>query len=124
VAWLGVASLNPRVISARPPEPNCELISPGQNVACDSCKLRRIKCDLLNLLIPSESTSSQPPLHVLVQQNPDVDCTNCKNKGLKCTTDGIVNPTRPNKGGKRIDEARQKFGKGALQLLELPKERG
>jgi hypothetical protein len=112
VAWLGVASLNPRVISARPPEPNCELISPGQNVACDSCKLRRIKCDLLNLLIPSESTSSQPPLHVLVQQNPDVDCTNCKNKGLKCTTDGIVNPTRPNKGGKRIDEARQKFGGG------------
>jgi hypothetical protein len=107
VAWLGVAS--PRVISART---DCELISPGQNVACDSCKLRRIKCDLLNLLIPSESTSSQPPLHVLVQQNPDVDCTNCKNKGLKCTTDGIVNPTRPNKGGKRIDEARQKFGGG------------
>ncbi|OCF37656.1 hypothetical protein I316_00783 [Kwoniella heveanensis BCC8398] len=83
-----------------------------QNVACDSCKLRRVKCDLSELLssLPSTSSSSNLSLSDLVLRHPDIGCTNCKNKGLKCTTEGIVNPTKPNKGGKRIEEAKKKFG--------------
>ncbi|ORY29363.1 hypothetical protein BCR39DRAFT_175406 [Naematelia encephala] len=84
-----------------------------QNVACDSCKLRRIKCDLLPLLCPEESGSSTgqtTPLHVLVRTNPDISCTNCRHKDIKCTTNQILNPTKPNKGGRRIEEARRKFG--------------
>ncbi|WVQ97620.1 hypothetical protein IAU59_004734 [Kwoniella sp. CBS 9459] len=84
-----------------------------QNVACDSCKLRRIKCDLSELLaaLPSSSTSSvNLSLSDLVRQHPDVGCSQCKNKGLKCATEGIINPTKPNKGGKRIEEAKKKFG--------------
>ncbi|WVQ82735.1 hypothetical protein IAT38_004867 [Cryptococcus sp. DSM 104549] len=115
-----------------------------QNVACDSCKLRRIKCDLLELLtaLPSAESSATPrpsstgtgsaggdgsagsgeagnpapaaevPLAQLVQQNPDVSCTNCVNKELKCTTNQIVNPVRPKKGGRRIDEAKKLYGGG------------
>ncbi|WWC99868.1 hypothetical protein V866_006777 [Kwoniella sp. B9012] len=83
-----------------------------QNVACSCCKLRRIKCDLSDLLnaLPSSSTQPPPPLNVLVEQHPEVGCTNCKRKGLKCDTQGIREPTRPNKGGKRIEEAKRKFG--------------
>ncbi|WWD09590.1 hypothetical protein V865_007718 [Kwoniella europaea PYCC6329] len=83
-----------------------------QNVACSCCKLRRIKCDLSDLLnaLPSSSTQPPPPLSVLVEQHPEVGCTNCKRKGLKCDTQGIREPTRPNKGGKRIEEAKRKFG--------------
>ena len=89
---------------------------PGQNVACDSCKLRRIKCDLADLLSshdPSSSTSNTTPsLSDLVRANPSVECTNCRNKELKCTTNQILNPTKPNKGGKRIEEARKIYGEG------------
>lgn len=46
----------------------------------------------------------------LVRQNPEVYCTNCKRKGLKCTTNQILNPSKPKKGGRRIDEARERFG--------------
>lgn len=46
----------------------------------------------------------------LVRQNPEVYCTNCKSKGLKCTTNQILNPSKPKKGGRRIDEARERFG--------------
>ncbi|KAK8866084.1 hypothetical protein IAR55_001235 [Kwoniella newhampshirensis] len=95
-----------------------------QNVACDSCKLRRIKCDLLQLLttVPSTSASSstddQAPLNELVLQHPDVFCTHCKNKGLRCTTNQIVNPSKPNKGGKRIDEARRTYGAESIAGVE------
>lgn len=41
---------------------------------------------------------------------PDVGCSNCKTKGVKCTTEQILNPAKPNKGGKRIDEAKKLFG--------------
>nr|XP_019015114.1 uncharacterized protein I206_01202 [Kwoniella pini CBS 10737]OCF53895.1 hypothetical protein I206_01202 [Kwoniella pini CBS 10737] len=83
-----------------------------QNVACSCCKLRRIKCDLQEILtaLPSSSSSSPPPLNVLVEQNPDIECSNCIKKGLKCDTQGIREPTKPNKGGKRIDEARKVYG--------------
>ncbi|WVF70282.1 hypothetical protein IAT40_005071 [Kwoniella sp. CBS 6097] len=83
-----------------------------QNVACDSCKLRRIKCDLSELLFALPSSSSSPDLSLgdLALQHPDIGCTNCKNKRLKCTTEGIIKPTKPNKGGKRIEEAKKKFG--------------
>nr|XP_018267342.1 uncharacterized protein I303_01328 [Kwoniella dejecticola CBS 10117]OBR89500.1 hypothetical protein I303_01328 [Kwoniella dejecticola CBS 10117] len=83
-----------------------------QNVACSCCKLRRIKCDLQDILValPSSSSSPPPPLNVLVEQNPDIECSNCKRKGLKCDTQGIREPTKPNKGGKRIDEARKIYG--------------
>ncbi|RXK39229.1 hypothetical protein M231_03449 [Tremella mesenterica] len=86
----------------------------SQNVACDACKLRRVKCDLLYLLTPPsvEDENLIPPLHELVRQNPDTCCTNCKNKGLRCTTNQILNPSRPNKSGRRIDEAREVFGGG------------
>lgn len=105
----------------------------GQNVACDACKHRRVKCDLAPLLqsihaesvdwpdssiagdtnssISANSPSPEDiPLADLVRQNPAVCCTNCKSKGLKCTTNQILNPSKPKKGGRRIDEARRKFG--------------
>jgi len=50
------------------------------------------------------------PLPQLVRDHPEVECTNCKNKGVKCTTEQILNPAKPNKGGKRIEEARKRFG--------------
>ncbi|AFR98362.2 hypothetical protein CNAG_06136 [Cryptococcus neoformans var. grubii H99] len=104
-----------------------------QNVACDACKHRRVKCDLAPLLqsihaesvdwpdssiagdtnssISANSPSPEDiPLADLVRQNPAVCCTNCKSKGLKCTTNQILNPSKPKKGGRRIDEARRKFG--------------
>ncbi|WVR06037.1 hypothetical protein IAU60_003065 [Kwoniella sp. DSM 27419] len=83
-----------------------------QNVACDSCKLRRVKCDLADLLtaLPSSSSNPDKPLAELVLENPDVQCKNCLSKGITCTTQGIINPTKPNKGGRRIDEAKKKFG--------------
>ncbi|ODO05842.1 hypothetical protein I350_04903 [Cryptococcus amylolentus CBS 6273] len=77
-----------------------------QNVACDACKLRRVKCDLSVMLqppapadpsvlgSPQPSSSSAPSLADLVRRNP-----------------GILNPTRPNKGGRRIDEAKKAFGR-------------
>lgn len=80
-----------------------------QNVACDPCKLRRVKCDLLALLSGS-SASEDEPAHVLVRRHPGAVCSNCRNKGLQCSTEGILNPIRPNKGGKRIEEARKRFG--------------
>ncbi|WWD17713.1 hypothetical protein CI109_102154 [Kwoniella shandongensis] len=98
-----------------------------QNVACDSCKLRRIKCDLLELLtsLPSSSASSstsdpneKPPLNLLVQQYPHVHCTNCNSKGLRCTANQITNPSKPNKGGKRIDEAKRTFGSESERQAE------
>ena len=81
-------------------------------MACDSCKLRRIKCDLFNLLVPADtpSSSNPPPLHALVQANPGVSCTNCRKKDLRCTTNSIINPSKPNKGGRRISQARKLFG--------------
>ncbi|WRT64319.1 uncharacterized protein IL334_001251 [Kwoniella shivajii] len=83
-----------------------------QNVACDGCKFRRVRCDLSDLLAsrPSSSSSSPTPLSSLVEQHPEVGCTNCKSKGINCSTKGIREPTRPNKGGKRIDRARKEFG--------------
>lgn len=86
----------------------------GQNVACDPCKLRRVKCDLLSLLSqpgPSTSCAEDEPAHLLVRRNPDISCTQCRNKNLPCSTEGIMNPVKPNKGGKRIEEARKRFGK-------------
>lgn len=50
---------------------------------------------------------------MLVQQHPEVSCSLCIKKGLKCTTEGIVNPIKANKGGRRIDEARRMFGSEA-----------
>ncbi|WWC86440.1 uncharacterized protein L201_001317 [Kwoniella dendrophila CBS 6074] len=99
-----------------------------QNVACGCCKLRRIKCDLQEILfsLPSSSNISSPitpPLNILVERNPDVSCTNCNKKGLKCDTKGIREPTKPNKGGKRIDEAKKKFGQqGQQNQLQSPIE--
>ncbi|BEI81132.1 hypothetical protein CcaverHIS002_0202920 [Cutaneotrichosporon cavernicola] len=85
-----------------------------QNVACDSCRLRRVKCDMLALLTPADSTRVMPPLPVLVRQNPDVSCSNCISKGIRCTTNQIVNPSKPNKGGKRIEEAKKMYGSEGL----------
>lgn len=88
----------------------------GQNVACDVCKLRRVKCDLLELLQTLSNTeslnslSTEEPPHLLVRRHPGVSCTNCRNKGIQCSTEGILNPIKPNKGGRRIQEAREKFG--------------
>ncbi|GMK56534.1 hypothetical protein CspeluHIS016_0303740 [Cutaneotrichosporon spelunceum] len=90
-----------------------------QNVACDSCRLRRVKCDMLALLTPPDSTRVMPPLPVLVRQNPDVSCSNCISKGIRCTTNQIVNPSKPNKGGKRIEEAKKMYGSEGL-FLPLP----
>ena len=39
-----------------------------------------------------------------------MECTNCRNKKVKCTTEQILNPARPNKGGRRIEEAKKRFG--------------
>jgi hypothetical protein len=47
---------------------------------------------------------------LIVRRYPGQICTQCRNKGLQCSTEGILNPLKPNKGGKRIDEARQRFG--------------
>ncbi|TYJ56517.1 hypothetical protein B9479_002764 [Cryptococcus floricola] len=90
-----------------------------QNVACDACKLRRVRCDLSTLLhfdpliepVAGPSTHT-PSLADLVRQNPDVECTNCTNKGIKCSTKQILNPPRPKKGGRRIDQAKKIFGGG------------
>jgi hypothetical protein len=49
---------------------------------------------------------------LIVRRYPGQICTQCRNKGLQCSTEGILNPLKPNKGGKRIDEARQRFGGG------------
>ncbi|WVO16899.1 hypothetical protein L204_104585 [Cryptococcus depauperatus] len=91
-----------------------------QNVACDCCKLRRVKCDLASLLLSLNATNSvastpeirddEISLAQLAKEHPNVGCTNCNNKYLKCTTNQIQNPTRPKKGGRRIDEARRRFG--------------
>lgn len=85
-------------------------------MACDPCKLRRVKCDLLALLSASSNAEVEDePAHVLVRRNPGVPCSNCRNKGLQCSTEGILNPIRPNKGGKRIEEARKRFGGDAVE---------
>ncbi|ORX37389.1 hypothetical protein BD324DRAFT_625966 [Kockovaella imperatae] len=102
-----------------------------QNVACDSCKLRRVKCDLSNLLVPSstlddddDESNPVPLLQEMVRRHPDVSCTNCKNKGLTCTSESIRNPTKPKKGGKRIAQARELFGKEEEELDALPDPNG
>ncbi|KAK4685788.1 hypothetical protein P7C73_g4351, partial [Tremellales sp. Uapishka_1] len=86
-----------------------------QNVACDSCRLRRIKCDLLTLLA-DPSSSNPSPLHELVAANPDIICTNCRSKGIKCTADQILAPGKINKVGRRIEEAKRRFGSEGNQL--------
>ncbi|WVQ77103.1 hypothetical protein IAR50_006786 [Cryptococcus sp. DSM 104548] len=90
-----------------------------QNVACDPCKLRRVKCDLATQLepppptgpsafgLPQPSTAAPLPLADLVRQNPGVECTQCRNKGIRCSTAQILNPTRPSKGGRRTDDAKR-----------------
>ncbi|WVQ77102.1 hypothetical protein IAR50_006785 [Cryptococcus sp. DSM 104548] len=100
-----------------------------QNVACDACKLRRVRCDLSTLLelpaldsVPGLGTPA-PSLADLVRQNPYVECTNCSNKGIKCSTHQILNPTRPKKGGRRIDEARKMFGGGDDEVAGSDRER-
>lgn len=65
---------------------------------------------MLALLTPADSTRVMPPLPVLVRQNPDISCSNCISKGIRCTTNQIVNPSKPNKGGKRIEEAKKMYG--------------
>ena len=84
-------------------------------MACDPCKLRRIKCDLLELLSSLDEQhgrgDDEPP-HLIVRRHPGAVCTQCRNKGLQCSTEGILNPSKPNKGGRRINEARQKYGDG------------
>jgi hypothetical protein len=47
---------------------------------------------------------------LIVRRYPGQICTQCRSKGLQCSTEGILNPLKPNKGGKRINEARQRFG--------------
>lgn len=80
-----------------------------------------MKCDLSDLLqrpdIASSSggTTGEPTLSDLVRGNPGVDCSKCSTKGLKCTKEQIINPSKPNKGGRRIDEARKKFGTGEAE---------
>nr|XP_019049417.1 hypothetical protein I302_03206 [Kwoniella bestiolae CBS 10118]OCF28347.1 hypothetical protein I302_03206 [Kwoniella bestiolae CBS 10118] len=107
-------------MSAAPEEPKKKR---RQNVACSCCKLRRIKCDLSDLLnsLPTSSSSPLPSLSELVEKHPEVGCTNCKKKGLKCDTQGIREPTRPNKGGKRIEEAKRKFGQDEERDHEINK---
>jgi hypothetical protein len=58
----------------------------------------------------TNATAPTPPLHILVAQNPDVSCSNCVGKGIRCTTNQIVNPAKPNKGGRRIEVAKRVFG--------------
>lgn len=72
---------------------------------------------MLALLTPADSTRVMPPLPVLVRQNPDVSCSNCISKGIRCTTNQIVNPSKPNKGGKRIEEAKKMYGSEGLFSL-------
>lgn len=69
---------------------------------------------MLSLLTPPDAdpTKAVPPLHVLVRDHPEVSCSNCISKGIKCTTNQIVNPAKPNKGGKRIEEAKKMYGSG------------
>lgn len=69
---------------------------------------------MLALLTPKDG-GPERPLHVLVRENPDVSCTNCVSKGIRCTTNQIVNPAKPNKGGKRIEEAKKMFGSDGFQ---------
>lgn len=74
---------------------------------------------MLALLSP-EDGGPERPLHVLVRENPDVSCTNCVSKGIRCTTNQIVNPAKPNKGGKRIEEAKKMFGSDGFQNAASP----
>ncbi len=85
---------------------------PGQNVACDPCKLRRLKCHLLALLTSThpDSNVEAPSPHTLARNNPTVHCLSWGKKALRCTKEGIINPGRPNKGGRSIEEARRVFG--------------
>lgn len=71
---------------------------------------------MLAILTPKDTTRAVPPLHVLVQENPGVSCSNCISKGIRCTTHQIVNPAKPNKGGKRIEEAKKVYGSDGTAL--------
>ncbi|ORX33491.1 hypothetical protein BD324DRAFT_658310 [Kockovaella imperatae] len=82
-----------------------------QNVVCDSCKLRRIKCDLLALAERLTGSSSlETPLHVTVEQIPRLSCSNCRGKNLRCTKTAIIASANTATGGRSILEARQRFG--------------
>lgn len=71
---------------------------------------------MLAILTPKDTSRPAPPLHVLVRENPDVSCSNCISKGIRCTTNQIVNPAKPNKGGKRIEEAKKMYGSDGSAL--------
>ncbi|ODN92017.1 hypothetical protein L198_05689 [Cryptococcus wingfieldii CBS 7118] len=94
-----------------------------QNVACATCKLRRVKCDLSALLQchtsppsdpgPSSGTSAsapEPSLADLIRRNPEIHCTNCTDRDIICNKDGILNPSRTKQKGKRITEAKRRYG--------------
>ncbi|WVQ77101.1 hypothetical protein IAR50_006784 [Cryptococcus sp. DSM 104548] len=104
-----------------------------QNVACASCKLRRVKCDLSNLLQsltlspsdpgPSSGLSAPAPeasLADLVRLYPDIHCTNCTDRAIVCNKDGILNPTRTKQKGKRISEAKRRYGENEQGASAVP----
>lgn len=76
------------------------------------------RCDMLTLLtVNADPARPTPPLHVLVREQPDVSCSNCIGKGIRCTTNQIVNPSKPNKGGRRIEEAKRKYGSDGAEII-------
>ncbi|ODO05844.1 hypothetical protein I350_04905 [Cryptococcus amylolentus CBS 6273] len=105
------------------PDTDAALPRRRQNVACATCKLRRVKCDLSALLQshtsspsdpgPSFGTSAsapEPSLADLIRRNPEIHCTNCTDRDIICNKDGILNPSRTKQKGKRITEAKRRYG--------------
>ena len=101
----------------------------GQHVACDACKLRRIKCDLVNLLpsrLDDPGNEHLPSFREQVRRHPEVQCANCVKKELICSTEAIRNPAPPKKTGRMIDKLRERSqrsqqgwtGQGPLEEME------
>lgn len=88
------------------------LPTPTREVGIATVLADKFRCDMLALLTADRPDGSGPvpPLHILVRENPGIACSKCIGKGIRCTTNQIVNPAKPNKGGRRIEEAKRMFG--------------
>ncbi|KAM0745962.1 hypothetical protein T439DRAFT_145979 [Meredithblackwellia eburnea MCA 4105] len=72
-----------------------------QLVSCDSCRLRRVKCNKLEL-------------------HPDVPCAPCQKKGVKCTTEYVKTKPKAVRSGKLIQQAKMLYGDADINNLPLP----
>lgn len=80
-----------------------------QGAGCDTCRLRKVKCDLHIKIV--KSGGSKETLKILSPVDLGITCTNCETRGIRCTTawQKAGKKARP-RTGNRLQQALSTYG--------------